>query len=402
MKLIKTKMKLLFPLLIITIIFLLYCFKDSKFVPLDTGENQNNDTGNNTIKPECNSNDKCDDQDDCTVDTCDLNHKCIHTRTCSCTSSEECDDSNPCTDDSCNSNKCVYTNNQSGDQCVIDGNNYFCDGKGQCVQCVESSHCPTTEPCIKSHCKENVCTPYNYTGPPDEWSMGKEYCVNGISSECLYDEHCTHKTKPTLPCAINVCSDAVCIEDTHLCECTKKEDCSGDQICDINGHCIGDKACETHDNCDEDRSCYTECCDDQLKICQKTLKPDSNTCKEGYRIPKCINNSDCSEYDKDPFFSCSTRVCSNGYCKLSYDQCNCVYDEDCSKNTNECAEPKCNNGLCEPNYKDCEIECTGDEQEAPYMCNGAGSCIPSDDCSSGGGSCGCGAGGCSNVIPVDR
>ena len=63
----------------------------------------------------------CDDQDACTIDTCDT-LGCQH-------SAVSCDDGNECTDDTCDpTNGCINTNSPPGTECSIG----VCDGNGNC------------------------------------------------------------------------------------------------------------------------------------------------------------------------------------------------------------------------------------------------------------------------------
>jgi uncharacterized repeat protein (TIGR01451 family) len=91
-------------------------------------------TGPDTCLPGTTS--PCDDNDPCTVDSCDPVAGCTHVPI-------SCDDGNPCTDDSCNgTTQCVHTNNSAA--------------------CDDGNACTRTDICLNGACvglNPIVCTP---------------------------------------------------------------------------------------------------------------------------------------------------------------------------------------------------------------------------------------------------
>jgi hypothetical protein len=134
-----------------------------------------------------------DDQNSCTTDFCS-GIVCTHPSngTCACQTPEDCDDSNPCTNDSCDGNKCVYVGNtdpcaDDGDSCTDDvcmpiGANLqggVCShpDNGTCL-CEFDSQCDDTNPCTVDDCTdEHQCS-----------NMGLDTACTDDGSPCTDDK----------------------------------------------------------------------------------------------------------------------------------------------------------------------------------------------------------------------
>ena len=151
----------------------------------------------------------CNDDNDCTTDTCDeVNDQCVHT-------SIVCNDQDTCTTDTCEAGECVYTPLACDDQdtCTTD----TCEA-GECVNtpvvCDDQSTC-TTDACVAGEC---VYTP---VGCDDQDACTVDTCdtfgCQHAEVSCDDDNECTDDTcdpasgcintnsPPGTECSIGVC-----------------------------------------------------------------------------------------------------------------------------------------------------------------------------------------------------
>lgn len=104
-----------------------------------------------------------------------------------CVVDEDCpDDGNECTISICGpGNTCTTVNRLTGEACLFG----FCDGFGNCVECIEHSHCDdgnpgTTDVCVGFLCENDIVVPvrieylrvknYDHTQVTLEWSTTSE------------------------------------------------------------------------------------------------------------------------------------------------------------------------------------------------------------------------------------
>jgi hypothetical protein len=97
-----------------------------------------------------------------TADTCDpstgvVSHD-FDPNVCACQLDAHCNDNNQCTDDTCSSGSCVHTNNSAacndGELCT---SNDVCDG-GLCIGTNNTADCDDGDPCTPTDsCGGGIC-----------------------------------------------------------------------------------------------------------------------------------------------------------------------------------------------------------------------------------------------------
>ena len=147
---------------------------------------------------------KCDDSNECTVDSCDSG-TCKHDNatdgtacnsgagTCQsgacvtpeCTAqneAEKCDDSNDCTADSCDSNgMCQHSNAAAGTTCTVSGNAGECNDAGVCQPtCSTAADCDDGNECTTNTCGDNnMCETAN-VADGTACGTGDMTCMAGV------------------------------------------------------------------------------------------------------------------------------------------------------------------------------------------------------------------------------
>ena len=229
---------------------------------------------------------KCDDEIDCTVDTCDPGTgECTHTP-----DDTACHDTNPCTTDSCNpATGCVFTNNtNSCDDATVCNGHEVCGG-GSCN--------PGTPLVVDDGnvCTDDSCDPVT----------GVQH-VNNTNS-CNDGNACTTG---------DVCSGGVCAGTD-----TSAVDCNDNNVC-------------TNDFCDPVSGCYYQgvgvltLCDDGDKCTGTVSEPDTcggSQCNPGGPV-NCDDGKACTDDSCNPASGCvntpdDTNVCTDGNACTTADAC---------------------------------------------------------------------------------
>ena len=136
----------------------------------------------------------CNDNNDCTTDTCDPAEGCVFTKIAGCgpcESVEECDDGNPCTGDSCGKSGCVSKPLLNGAVCD-DGNQCTSTGTCQLGKCVglNPKLCLSLGACSSVSCDPDVgCVHENVAGPCNDLDQCTEgdTCSNGACAELTFN-----------------------------------------------------------------------------------------------------------------------------------------------------------------------------------------------------------------------
>lgn len=165
----------------------------------------------------------CNDNNLCTVDTCDRKLGCVYTNlangtacddndlctstsscsagTCTGGTATVCNDDNPCTD-----NTCV-----AGTGCVFQNNTATCDDENACTE--------------GDACSAGFCV-----GTPKDCSDGdtctSDVCTGGICSNTAFHDVCEAGGPLGLGC--NACIDAVCTDDPYCCNTQWDSICVGE------------------------------------------------------------------------------------------------------------------------------------------------------------------------------
>ncbi len=203
----------------------------------------------------------CDDGDPCTIDTCDGTGTCVFTPV-------DCDDSDPCTIDSCDANgNCVNEPIicDDGDPCTTD----VCDGTGTCV--FTPVVCDDGDPCTIDACDANGNCTFTPIVCDDGDPMTTDLCVNGVCEFIACDDNdpCTTDMlvngvcvyTPIVcddndPCTVDSCVNGAC--EFVAVDCDDNDPCTNDS-CDGNGNCVntiidsdGDGTADCVDGCPDD------------------------------------------------------------------------------------------------------------------------------------------------------
>ncbi len=212
----------------------------------------------------------CDDDDVCTVDSCDRKLGCQHESI-----SGLCKDDNVCTDDSCDKKKgCIYGFNSD--------------------PCDDGSKCSAADTCTKGACKGTaVPTDDNNPCTTDGCDPAKGVshepntlpCEDG--SKCSLGDTCAASTcvsgtgKPDCDdkngCTTDACDPKVgCVNQNHTKPCDDGTACTKDDVCGA-GKCAGVAI-----TCDDGNACTIDACD-KVKGCTFTLK-GTTTCRPNIEI----------------------------------------------------------------------------------------------------------------------
>lgn len=366
----------------------------------------------------------CDDQNPCTLDTCEPTG-CIHgnledgescgSSACSgrewrqpicsageCTDFvliEDCDDQNACTEDSCDPETgCGNLRLAEGTSC---GTCQTCDGLGLCIENLSRD-----EDC--SLCQE--CAVGGTCQNQDAGRDVKAECDNETFCDGLETCDGSGACQPgTFPCGVLDCN-----EDTNQCEgCETVDDCPLCQRCDQDGNCVDQdlgedlksecpgEACTTG-ACDGDGACgnlsaMTPCPGGDGNWCTSNCD-GLGLCEDG--VP--VNCSDGSECTGD-LCNVSDGTCSHpnvglgepcagsdtNYCNSTCDGAGICDDgtaRDCSDGS-ECTQDGCNpaDGSCSNSNLNEGTPCAGgDIDYCNSSCDDLGTCVSVDvDCGDG-------------------
>jgi len=181
----------------------------------------------------------CDDANACTTDSCSAGPGCAHANVA---------DGADCSQDGCMVATCTAgtcggsTFAPAGSTCPAafgnPGKSGFCNGFGQCVECMWASDCyvnPAWNPqCYDMLCTTGMCDFYNYNNG--------EVCND--SAACTADDRCSQ----TYQCAGTALADGTTCDDAQ--PCTTGETCQASV-------CQGGAAA----NCDDANACTIDACD---------------------------------------------------------------------------------------------------------------------------------------------
>jgi cysteine-rich repeat protein len=229
----------------------------------------------------------CDDQDACTVDSCNTTqHACEHV--------SSCDDGIACTVDSCAGNECVHTPNDAlcdaGSPCADD----FCNETNGCLfaprsgPCDDALFCNGADTCANGSCSE-------HTGDPcvggaecrDTCDESSDTCIAPGGSPCSEDGN---------ECTSDFCNGSgLCIHPANNAACSDGVFCNGLDFCQSG-------ACTVHSGnpCTEQGECR-DVCDEAAGACQAVAgnecSDDGNICTEDV----CDGSGGCSHIESATF-----------------------------------------------------------------------------------------------------
>jgi plastocyanin len=199
-------------------------------------------------------------------------------------------DSKACTDDVCTDGVPSNPGVAQGLPCA-EGGGHFCDGAGQCVECVQAADCSS------GVCQANVCVAVSCT---DGLKNGDETdidCGGPQCNDCVDGKACTANGD----CVSSVCTNSVC-QAPSCTDVTKNGaetdvDCGG-PACD---KCADGKLCSTGNDCSSQvcsgspSSCQAPSCTDGAKNGGETDVDCGGACAAKCGVGKgCASGADCS------------------------------------------------------------------------------------------------------------
>jgi hypothetical protein len=365
----------------------------------------------------------CDDQVDCTSDSCDeASDSCLHApsdafcddgqfcngdETCNAQSGcqdeddPDCDDGVACTDDSCDEafDQCDHTPNNGS---CSDG--LFCTGVEICDP-IDGCE-PGTDPCPGSQCNEATDQCVNCLTDADcnnsVFCDGAEVCntVTGI---------CGPGTPPNCDDGID-CTFDTCNESSDACDHSPSDAaCDDGQFCNGSETCNAQTGCQdgADPDCSDGVSCTVDTCNETTDDCDHT--PDDSFCDDAQF---CTTGESC-----DPVNDCqpgSPTNCSDGVdctidtCSETTDACdheavNAACDDSLFCNGSETCDlvegcqagtaPDCDDGVgctvdaCNEEFDQCDNTPDNDACTDGLFCTGVEICDPEDDCQPGSDPC---------------
>jgi hypothetical protein len=308
----------------------------------------------------------CSDGNPCTTDTCDATFGCTNEGVASGTTCEDgnvcnghekclfigdvelctpdasldCDDDNPCTIDTCDAQSgCAHAPiTGAGSGGCDDGCVERC-ASGTCVA-ITPPNCSDGNPMTRDFCNPQLCT-----------SPGSQTCCDhALGQPCTLPSECNDGN----PCTNDTCSGnpSICHnEPADGTPCPNGTRCDGDEICQ-NGSCTNG----TPVNCADTDPCTDDVCDAATGACSHP------------RIPNCCQSvADCNDNNVCTSDTCVAQVCDhavNPSCCATDADCNdgnpCTQDSACVANScthgplsgaqpgcgDVCTSGTCNAGTC--------------------------------------------------------
>ncbi len=335
----------------------------------------------------------CDDNNPCTTDSCDpatgaCSHEAVDcsgqntecaTYTCNATDGQcmpmfsdvACDDDNDCTADTCEAGTCMNTATPDepcsfGECTGADCETNLCDGEptcneaGECVQ--EAVNCDDNDPCT-----DDVCDPASGACshvPVDCSNLNSEcgtYACNPTDGACVAtfaDTACDDGN----PCTTDTCDAATGACAHEQVDCTGQNTECINFICnEANGSCM---PAEVPDACDDGNPCTDDACIngacqhvavacDDGNACNgvESCHPTTGACVTDGELNCADDGNPCTDEFCDPIQGCVTfnnsNPCDDGSECTTGDQCTggvCAPGQnlDCPDDGNPCTNEVCN------------------------------------------------------------
>ena len=299
----------------------------------------------------------CNDNDECTEnDLCNAQGFCLGTGI-------SCDDENDCTTDSCVTGLgCRHAYNNLG---CNDGNpcteNDRCQ-EGLCLGSDRSALCSDSTPCTDDSCNpdatswETACV---HTANNNRTCTDNNACTENDRCEggtCVSDQMGDDPCDDGNPCTRDYCDTGSGCQHTAIpgpCEdgdpCTDGESCSG-------GLCLGGQPI----NCNDNNPCTTDACNPSTGNCEyNTTANNGVACNaDGSRCTQSVTPNPATPYVNDscqdgfcvpgPELDCNDdNFCTNDYCSPQSGCYTLNNTEPCNADDNVCTVgDRCSNGRC--------------------------------------------------------
>lgn len=349
-------------------------------------------------------NEWCDDNDPCTIDTCEpslnMTNSCVNTNV-------TCDDCLQCTFDYCVDGACEHEpiHDMCDDHfdCTVD----VCDESlGKCTNNPNDTYCEY----FGDLCSHHYCRPWASTDGSgcvavakvcdDEIACSEDYC-NPLTGNCFFEPNNT-KCEDTAECTNDECSLELgkCVNKPDSLNCNDGDSCTVD-YCSMSGMCEAytidctdevvcsddscvDGACVhnfNHTNCDDGFDCTVDKCDESLGKC--TNNPDdshcaaiTDPCKIAYcNVESSADSTGCYFVEKD----CADAItCTYDFCDELTGECHHVANDSFCDDGHECTVDLCDielgkctnfadNSRCEDGNGCTERDICGDDGECHYV-----------------------------------
>ncbi len=345
----------------------------------------------------------CDDENDCTDDSCDPELGCKHEPL----SGTECLDGSACTlADHCEEGECVGTliNCQDGNICTDDN----CDPTGGCVYGFNNAACDDGDPCtINDQCAQAACAgfPLDCDCQADQECMlledgdvcnGTLVCdTSAFPHKCVVDPdtviECDELDGPGAACLKSACNPAsgecttAPANDGLFCDdgdpCTVGDSCSGG-VClpGVPVNCNDGNVC-TDDTCDPEDGCFFESnalpCEDG-NVCTMGDQCAGGQCQAGAEA-ECDDGNVCTDDSCLPGIGCLHQFNTNPCNDLN----ECTAGDECKAGLCAGLSPvSCNDGnLCTDDSCNPSAGCSYKHNANP--CDDGNVCTTGDACKSG-------------------
>ncbi|HAN30172.1 MAG TPA: hypothetical protein DCQ06_01110, partial [Myxococcales bacterium] len=320
----------------------------------------------------------CDDGD-----PCNLGDKCV-SGACKAGSVKDCSDGNPCTQDSCVSEtgQCKSIPNQVGGACDDDNactTNDVCEKGGKCFGALKK--CDDGKVCTIDKCDTNVgqCFYENNTGQACKDGNGctlGDSCISGVcqsgsSKLCNDSQPCTDDScDPQSGACLFKANQNVCDDGNP---CTLKDACQA-------GKCDGTQS----KKCDDGNSCTLNSCNTANGLCETKNAADNVLCSDN---DLCTQGDACKQgicTTGPPLYCDDNNPCTTDACVAQTGKCSYVPNSIPCDDGNSCTENDgCQAGKCTGGKNVCECQKTSDcaAKDDGNPCNGTLFCeLASNSC----------------------
>jgi hypothetical protein len=133
--------------------------------------------------------------------------------------------------------------------------NQYCDGDGNCVECINNNHtpCPNGEQCLSFQCVTPSCTNMLQDGDETDVDCG------GSCAPCALGKACTDPSD---------CQSLYCAGTCQSCD--SHGQCPSGHYCDLNGASACMKLKDWLQSCQYDYECVTGKCSNTAFVCTYT------------------------------------------------------------------------------------------------------------------------------------
>ncbi|MDH5672365.1 MAG: hypothetical protein OEZ06_09460 [Myxococcales bacterium] len=292
----------------------------------------------------------CDDDNPCTVDSCEASAGCVHDGT---GQSAPCDDGNACTSDDVCQGDAAGTCYGTLEQCLDsydDCNIGVCDpSDGTCSQeptneggeCDDGNLCMGGETCQSGECTGadiindcddgNVCTTEIECDPVAGCVRSDNTLECDDGNPCTEGDVCkASECKPGTPvvCEGSECQDSACDPDSGECVVTNAPDnqsCDDGLACTSGDRCV-DGSCEPTDGnvCGEGGSCGSDSGSSYVCTCDEdyVAPPEGGMCTSLLCGTKtCDENASCTDASGDGTCECNPGWKGDGETCVDFDEC---------------------------------------------------------------------------------